>query len=139
MRKCGVERTRNFSSGSKSVAARAVAVHSDTASATRTTAAAGLDARTTRTPRLTRRTGQHEAQEERRDAEEAGTDEEQPVGLDERPSDREPLDPDAREALRELADVGVRRAQQRILRRRVAETRQARHVGHERDTGEPDS
>ena len=41
--------------------------------------------------------------------------------------------------LRELADVGVRGAQECVLRRGVAEARQARHVGDERDAGEADA
>src|SRR5215831_10090336 len=114
MRKCGVERTRNFSCGSKSVAACAGA-HNDTASARRTTATTGLNARTTRTPRLPRRTGQHEAQNERGNAEQTSNDEEEPVRFDERTADGELLDPDAGEAFREFADVGVGGAQKRIL------------------------
>ena len=42
----------------------------------------------------------------------------------------------AREALQELSEDRVRGREQRVLRRRVAEAREARHVRDERDAGE---
>src|SRR5262245_45337584 len=137
MEKCSVRSTRKRNAGSNVDAARAAAAPDtmNTVASSARVAAVGLPART---PPTTRDTGEDDAEDERGDAEQAGADEEQPVRLDQRASDRQPLDPDARESLRELADVCVRRAQQSVLRRGVAEAREARHVGHERDAGEAD-
>src|SRR5690348_10972111 len=117
MRKCGVRSTRNRSAGSKREAARAVPA----ATASRT-ASDAVSARATpiRSPRSgarvrspPRRAREHDAEDQRRDAEEAGADEEEAVRLEQRASDGEALDHHARKALRELAHVGVRRAEER--------------------------
>ena len=49
------------------------------------------------------------------------------------------LDNHSREALGELADVRVRRTEERVLRRRITDAGQARHVGDEPDAGEADA
>src|SRR4051812_39533908 len=101
MRKCAVGSTRNRSRGSNVDALCAVAGQSEITSATRTARMAGLDACTTRMPRLPRRPSQNDAQDECGNAEQPCADEEESVPLDQRTADREPLDPDARESLRE--------------------------------------
>src|SRR6266705_1224805 len=75
--------------------------------------------------------GQEDAQDERRDAKKAGADEEERVSVEERPAGCQALDHHPGAALGELADVGVRRTEKRVLRRRVAEAGQTGHIGDE--------
>src|SRR5437773_2499960 len=130
MTKCSVGSARNRSAGSNSVAA----LDSDALPARKPLTSSAVSR-----PGFTRRTRKNDAEDERRKAKQTGADEKQSVRIDERPSRGEPLDPHAGEPLRELADVGVRRAQERVLCGRVAETRQARHVRYERDAREADA
>ena len=58
--------------------------------------------------------------------------------FEQRPPGRQLLDHHAGEPLRQFADVGVGGAEQRILRRRVTDARQRRHVGDQRDAREAD-
>src|SRR5262249_48315203 len=104
MTKCAVPICRNCSAGSKRLAACAP----DARAPTMTTA---VSARTTprRLSRLgvgvagvTRRACEHEAEDEGRDAEEAGADEEQRVGLGQRAPDAQRVYPHARKSLGEL-------------------------------------
>src|SRR6478672_13340432 len=127
MTKCSVGRTRKRRAGSKSDAAAADGDNGGTRAsvmqAVKTATIADLQARTTtlrtgRRPGLTRDPRKPDAEEERGKPEQTGADEEQAVGLNQRPADREPLDHHTRESLGEFADVGVRRTQQRVLRGR---------------------
>src|SRR5437899_3448998 len=127
MMKCSVRSWRNRSDGSNRLAAFADAA----ASRTLASSAAIVG-------RVTCRTREHDAEDERRKAKQTGANEEESVGVEQRTPDREPLDPQTGKPFREFADVGVRRAEQRVLCRSIAKTRQARHVGHERDTREAD-
>src|SRR5437867_8125078 len=119
MKKCSVGSTRKRSAGSKRLAAPATPAE-QTSSALTSSALSRLG--------FTRGTRKHDAEDERRHAQETGANEKKSVRFDQRPADCQSLDPHARESLGELADVGVRGAQQRVLRRSIAETRQARHV-----------
>src|SRR4051794_36352838 len=129
MAKCGVRITRNVSAGSKTCAAAGA---TDARRRTLPTSALSVLCGTCGTR-------EHEAEDERRHAEQSRADEEEPVRLDQRTSGCEALHPHAGEPLRELADVRVRRAQERVLRCRVPEAGEAGHVGHERDAGEADA
>src|SRR4029077_20697451 len=125
MTKCSVRSWRKRSDGSNRLAAFANAAPSRTLASS--AAIVG---------RVTRRTRQHDAEDERRKAKETGADEEESIGVEQRTPGRESLDPQTGKPFREFADVGVGRAEQRVLRRSIAKTRQARHVGHERDARE---
>src|SRR4051812_31288211 len=141
MTKCSVASTRKRRNGSNRVAPAAEAAAASTsaaATATERVTARRLSRLGWRGLRVTRGTSEEDAQDERRHAEQAGADEKQRVRIEQRPPGGEPLDPHTRKTLRELTDVGVRRAEQRVLRRRVAEARQARHVGDQRHAGEAD-
>src|SRR5205823_12783233 len=130
MKKCSVGSTRKRSAGSKRLAASATAAE-QTSSALTSSALSRLG--------FTRGTRKHDAEDERRHAEKTGANEKESVRVEQRAAGRQALDPHAREPLRELANVGVRRAQQGVLRRSIAETRQARHVRDQRDAGEADA
>src|SRR6476660_7042307 len=111
MMKCSVASVRKRRNGSKRVAPAADPAAPSTSAATAATVrvvARRLSRRGGRVLRVTRGTGEDDAEEQRRDAEQAGADEEQRVGVEQRPAGGEPLDPHPRKALREFADVGVR-------------------------------
>src|SRR5437868_13781330 len=76
----------------------------------------------------TRDTREDDAEDQRGQAEETGTDEEESVGVEQWPADAEAFDDDTGEAFRELADIGIRGTQQRVLRGGIADAGQARHV-----------
>src|SRR2546423_14160986 len=112
MTKCSVAVTRNRSAGSNRDAARARPGAITTSSSTAPIATADHACRPSarrclRVPELTRRTGEDDAEDERGDAEQPGADEEERVGIEQRPSRGKPLHPYPGEALREFADVGV--------------------------------
>src|SRR5437762_7983491 len=147
MVKCSAGNWRKRSTGSNGLAAAAA----DTRRPERARAqpiAAALETRAPRhrsarvdvcVPGSMRDARKQNAQNKRRNAEETCTDEEEPVGVEQRPSCREVLHPHAGESFRKLTDVGIRGAEQGVLRRRVAEAREARHVGDERNAGETDA
>src|SRR4051794_10142825 len=140
MTKCSVASTRKRRNGSNRVAPAADAAAASTSAAAAATVrvtARRLSRLGGRGLRVTRGTSEEDAQDERRDAEQAGADEKQRVRVEQRSSGGEPLDPHTRKPLREFTDVGVRRAEQRVLRRRVAEARQARHVGDSATPAKP--
>src|SRR4029077_15927204 len=101
MTKCSVRSWRNRSDGSNRLAAFAVAAPSRALA----TSAAIVG-------RVTRRTREHNAEDQRRKAEQTRGNEEESVGVEQRTSDREALDPQTRKPFREFAHVGVGRAEQ---------------------------
>src|SRR5947207_8735653 len=141
MMKCSVGSARNRSTGSKRVAA-----DSPVAGATRLMSRNAVRRRArARLARFTRcrlvlagGTREKDTEDERGDADQTDDDEEDRVSLEQRAAGRKPFNHYAREPLRELADVRVRRAEQGVLRRGVADAGQTRHVGDENDAGEPD-
>src|SRR5438874_660368 len=128
MTKCGVVSVRNRSRGSKRPAAHVVPA--PTHASRRTSAAVStrgmplrlVDARALGSTGGTR---EDEAQDERGNAKQAGANEKERVPFEQRAAGRQMLDDHAREPFRKLSDVGVCGAEKRILRRRVAEARQA--------------
>src|SRR3954447_7897663 len=114
MTKCSVASTRKRRNGSNRVAPAADAAASTSAAAAATVrvTARRLSRLGGRGLRVTRGTSEEDAQNERRDAEQAGADEKQRVPVEQRSSGGEPLDPHTRKTLREFTDVGVRRAEQ---------------------------
>src|SRR4029453_2348284 len=127
MTKCSVRSWRKRSAGSNRLAAFAAPAQSR-----------ALASSAAIVGRVTRGTREHDAEDERRKAKKTGANEEECVGVEQRTSGRELLDPQTGKPFRELADVGVCRAEQRVLRRSIAKTRQTRHVSHQRDTREAD-
>src|ERR1051326_5716620 len=129
MTKCSVGSTRNRSAGSKRLAPRAAdAAHSS-----------ALTSGSSSAPGRRRFTGdarKDDAHDERGHTKEARADEKQSIRVDERAARGEALDPHAGESFRKLPDVRVRGAQKRVLGRSIAKTRQAGHVGHQRDARE---
>src|SRR6266545_1346023 len=128
MTKCSVGSCRNRSAGSNRPAAFA-----DTAESRALASSAAI------VGRVTRRTREHDAEDERRKAKKTGANEEESVCVEQRAPGRESLDPHTGKPFREFAHVRVRGAQQRVLRGSIAKTRQARHVGDERDAREADA
>src|SRR5438128_9553386 len=125
MMKCSVRSVRKWSSGSYTLAARAVLY----AAATNKNSRIAVRVRATplrsadlsgRALGLARRAREDDAEDERGHTKETADDEKKRVAFEERPPGGQPLDHHARETLRELADVGVSGAEQRILRRGVA-------------------
>src|SRR5436190_19352103 len=108
--KCSVRTVRKRSAGSNSDAACPGVAHAQasTPSALANSSFGRLN--------VTRGTRQHEAHEERREAQQSRLDEKESVRLEQRTARGQTFDPDAGEPLRELPDVGVRGAQQRVLR-----------------------
>src|SRR5206468_7507617 len=127
MTKCSVRSWRKRSDGSNRLAAFA-----DAAPSRALASSAAI------VGRVTRRTREHKAEDERGKAKKTGANEEESVGVEQRTPCREPLDPHTGKPFREFANVRVGRAEQCVLRGSIAKTRQARHVGHERDTREAD-
>src|SRR5215472_11342934 len=85
-----------------------------------------------------RRTGEEEAEYERRQTQQTAADEEKCITFEERPPDCEMFDRHARKSFEELPEVRVRRTKERVLCRGVPDAGQARHVRHERDAREGD-
>src|SRR4026207_1571393 len=99
MTKCSVRSWRKRSAGSNRLPALAAAAQS------RRLASAATGGRGTR---LTR---EHNAKDGRRKAEKTGANEEESVRVEQRTSDCESFDPQTGKPFRELADVGVSRAE----------------------------
>src|SRR5262245_17673749 len=126
MKKCSVGSKRKRSAESKTLVP----------SATETAETSSALTRSALTKRGAR---QNDAEDERRNAKQPGANERESVPVDERAPRGQPFAPHAGESLREFADVSVRGAQQRVLRRSIAETREARHVCDQRDAREADA
>src|SRR4051812_7671919 len=127
MTKCSVGICRNRRAGSNRLEARAAP---GAAAANRATSAVSAQPTVTPSPRVgvcvvgpMRNARKHQTENQRWNTEQASADKEQPVGLEQRPADREPLHDDAGKSLGEFSDVGIHGAQKRVLRRRVTETR----------------
>src|SRR5262245_29188999 len=104
MTKCSVRSWRNRSAGSNRLAAFADAAPSRALASS--AAIAG---------RVTRRTREQDAEDERRKAKQSGVNEKEAVSVEQRTPGREPLDPQTGKPLREFADVRIGRAEQRVL------------------------
>src|SRR5881227_2280218 len=113
MTKCSVGRTRNRSAGSIGPAARAVPERTATSAKARVAVSdrvtpLRLSRLRMRVARPTRSTRENDAQDERGDAKETSTNEEEGVSIEQRAPGRQPLDHHSRKSFRKLSDVRVR-------------------------------